>query len=43
MNLSELIENISVHNEDKAIKVVQWLLDNGDLHYTDDEKLSIVK
>ncbi len=41
MDLSELIGNLSVHNEDKAIKVVQWLLDNGDLHYTDDEKLSL--
>ena len=41
MNAPTIAIVIPVYNEDKALKVVQWLLDNGDLHYTDDEKLSL--
>ncbi len=43
LDLSALIEKLPVRNEDKILKVVQWLLDNGDLTYTTDEKLKLAK
>lgn len=37
--LHELVNSIQGYKEDKAIKVIQWLLDNGKLKYGEDQKL----
>ena len=37
--IESLIKNIKSINEDKALKVIQWLLDNKKLSYTEENKL----
>ena len=39
LDVITLMEHLPTRNEDKVLKVIQWLLDNGDLHNTTDEKL----
>jgi ATP-dependent DNA helicase RecQ len=39
--LHELINNIQGYKEDKCIKVIQWLLDNGRLEYDKEEKVAL--
>jgi ATP-dependent DNA helicase RecQ len=39
MDLSELIHSVKQVREDKTIKTVQWLMDNGKLDYDEDNKL----
>ncbi len=41
LSLHHLIKNIKSANEDKAIKVVEWLIDNRKISYDDDELLVI--
>ena len=41
IGLNELMETLPISNDEKALKVVQWLLDNDHLIYTDDEKLRV--
>lgn len=43
MDVNELTEYLHQYKEDKTVKVIQWLLDNGDLHYTENEKLALSK
>ncbi|MCK5823399.1 MAG: RecQ family ATP-dependent DNA helicase [Bacteroidales bacterium] len=38
--VSFLVDNISIKKEDKTLKVVQWLLDNDKIKYTNDNKLT---
>jgi len=38
--LIELVNNVKNSQEDKTIKVVQWLVDNEKLKYTEDNKLT---
>jgi len=40
MDLSELIHSVKQVREDKTIKTVQWLMDNGKLEYDEDNKLT---
>lgn len=40
--LNELVHQIHVTNEDKALKVIQWLLDNENLRYTNRQELEWV-
>ncbi len=35
-----LVDNISYKKEDKTLKVIQWLLDNDKIKYTDNNKLT---
>jgi ATP-dependent DNA helicase RecQ len=39
MPLTELIQGVQQSREDKTIKTVQWLMDNGKLQYNDDNEL----
>jgi len=39
MPLTELIHSVHQTREDKTLKTVQWLIDNGKLQYDDDNKL----
>ncbi len=39
MDLSELIHSVKQVREDKTIKTVQWLMDNGKLDYDEENKL----
>lgn len=39
--LNDLVKNIQGYKEDKAIKVIQWLLDNGKLKYDKEEKIAM--
>ena len=41
MPLDTLINSIQGYKEDKAIKVVQWLLDNGRLNYIDGNRVCL--
>jgi ATP-dependent DNA helicase RecQ len=42
MQLANLVNAVTVGNEDKRIRTIQWLLDNNQLKY-DDENIMIVK
>jgi len=39
MALTELIHSVQLSREDKTLKTVQWLIDNGKLQYNEDNKL----
>src|SRR6185312_15994965 len=39
MPLTELVHSVHQTREDKTLKTVQWLIDNGKLQYDDDNKL----
>ena len=41
MPLDALVNSIQGYKEDKAIKVVQWLLDNGQLKYDNEDKIAL--
>ena len=38
--LTELIESVELNREDKTIKVVQWLIDNGKMQYDEENNLN---
>lgn len=42
MSLDELINHIHLPNDDKTIKIIQWLLDNENLRYTKTNELEWV-
>ncbi len=37
--LEDLIDNIDINNEEKIVKVIQWLLDNNKVFYDEEQKL----
>ena len=39
MSLSDLVHTVQQTREDKTLKTVQWLIDNGKLSYTEDNLL----
>jgi ATP-dependent DNA helicase RecQ len=43
VTLEELMNNIEVTSEERAIKVIQWLLDNKKLKYDQEERLQWIK
>ena len=41
LTLKELVEHIPDHREEKILKVLQWLMDNNEVLYDDDNKLCL--
>ena len=41
--LNELIQEVHIANDDKALKIIQWLLDNENLRYTKENDLEWVE
>lgn len=41
MPLDKLVDGIQGYKEDRSIKVIQWLLDNGKLQYNDEQKICL--
>ena len=40
--LNDLVHELSLNNDDKALKIIQWLLDNENLRFTKSNELEWV-
>ena len=41
LTLKDLVIAVADHREEKTLKVVQWLMDNEEVHYDSEAKLSL--
>jgi len=41
--LNELVHELHIPNDDKALKIIQWLLDNDNLRYTGENELEWIE